>query len=241
MATPTRAEDPAGSRLRWIIGGLIGLGGVILLATIGFWRATRPPYLTELDGFRSSDPTRPAGPGVLPTEALPVVGAVGATAVGATAVGSAAVSEARTVVQPTVASAPVDPSTSAPSAELPPLVPVVFPPEGPPADTAGIVAALAAIPDLVKPAVVFEDGPAPAGPPAPAPQTAPAPQHDGARTSIPDPTSGPGRVLESEPQPDLPGVAEVPGVADVPEAPRRSQFFDQDLEPDAPYRAPREE
>jgi hypothetical protein len=95
------ASDPAQKRLRWIIGGLLGLAAIILIATIWFWRATRPSRgvtVTAVNDGTTVDPSweRPAiptsvgavsGPDALPLMAvsapLPPLGGTPAASVAA--------------------------------------------------------------------------------------------------------------------------------------------------------------
>jgi hypothetical protein len=65
----TVASDPAQKRLRWIIGGLIGLAVLALVATIWFWRATRPipdVSVTEVAAEDEADGVATMAPSSLP-------------------------------------------------------------------------------------------------------------------------------------------------------------------------------
>lgn len=60
--------------MRWVIGGLVGLAALIAIATVAFWRATRPPRLS------TDDPWVAAAAGTSPETATSTWAAASATA-----------------------------------------------------------------------------------------------------------------------------------------------------------------
>lgn len=74
MATAAGVDDPSGDaskRLSMAILGLLMLAGLILVATIAFWRMTRPERSDAASPMRSVEPVAAAGPSAEPVEPFP--------------------------------------------------------------------------------------------------------------------------------------------------------------------------